>query len=195
MNSKWIAVVVIVAIIVVVGVIFVALYFGTYNNLVGLETSVDEKWAQVETVLQRRFDLIPRVVNASKLYIQYEGSILENITRLRSQWAAARETGDENAIVNATSNLDAGVSQLIVVIENYPELQSSQIVRDLITEIEGSENRISTERMRYNEAVRDYNRERRSFPANLWASGWGFEAREFFEATTGAENPPDVPIN
>ena len=191
MNSKWIIVVVIIAIL-VVGVVFVALYFGTYNSLVELEVSVDEKWAQVDTVLQRRFDLIPNVVDAAKLYIAYEGSILENITRLRSQWAVAQASGDQNAIVNATSNLDAGVSQLIVAVEAYPNLQSSAIVQDLITELEGSENRISTERMRYNEAVGDYNQARRSFPANIWASGWGFEARTFFEAVTGAENPPAV---
>ena len=194
MNRKWIIVVVIVAIL-VVGVIFVALYYGTYNNLVGLEVSVDEKWAQVETVLQRRFDLIPNVVDAAKLYITYEGSILENITMLRSQWAAAQASGDENSIVNATSNLDAGVSQLIVAVEAYPNLESSAIVQDLITELEGSENRISTERMRYNEAVRDYNRARRSFPANMWAAGWGFEGREYFEAKVGAEEPPTVPID
>ena len=192
MNTKWIAVVVIIVAVIVVGIVFAAMYFGTYNNLVGLEVSVDEKWADVETVLQRRFDLIPNVVDAAKLYIEYEGSILQNITRLRSQWAEAQTTGDENAIVNATNNLGAGISQLIVVIENYPELESSEIVRDLITELEGSENRISTERIRYNEAVKDYNSARRIFPANIWASGWGFGAREFFEATTGADNPPSV---
>lgn len=191
MNNKWIIVVVIVAIL-VVGIVLVAMYYGTYNNLVSLEVSVDEKWAQVETVLQRRFDLIPNVVDAAKLYITYEGSILENITMLRSQWTAAQASGDENSIVNATSNLDAGVSQLIVTVEAYPNLESSTIVQDLITELEGSENRISTERMRYNEAVGDYNQARRSFPANIWASGWGFEARIFFEAVTGAENPPAV---
>ncbi len=195
MNSKWIAVVVIVAIIVVVGVIFVALYFGTYNNLVGLEESVDEKWAQVEQELQRRYDLIPRVVNASKLYIKYEGSILQNVTELRSQWATARQSGDVDAVNEATANLETGISNLIVVIENYPELKASQVVEDLIVELEGTENRISTERMRYNEAVRDYNRERRSFPANMWAAGWGFEGREYFEAKVGAEEPPTVPID
>ena len=195
MNSKWIAVVVIVAIMVVVGVIFVALYFGTYNNLVGLEESVDEKWAQVEQELQRRYDLIPRVVNASKLYIKYEGSILQNVTELRSQWATAMNSGDLNAINDATGKLDSAVSNLIVVIENYPDLKASQVVEDLIVELEGTENRISTERMRYNEAVRDYNRERRSFPANMWAAGWGFEGREYFEAKVGAEEPPTVPID
>jgi len=195
MNSKWIAVVVIVAIIVVVGAIFAVLYFGTYNNLVGLEESVDEKWAQVEQELQRRYDLIPRVVNASKLYIKYEGSILQNVTELRSQWASAMQSGDLDSINDATGKLDSAVSNLIVVIENYPELKASQVVEDLIVELEGTENRISTERMRYNEAVRDYNRERRSFPANLWAAGWGFEGREYFEAKVGAEEPPTVPID
>jgi len=195
MNSKWIAVVVIVAIIVVVGVIFVALYFGTYNNLVALEESVDEKWAQVEQELQRRYDLIPRVVNASKLYIKYEGSILQNVTELRSQWATARQSGDVDAVNEATANLETGISNLIVVIENYPELKSSDVIISLMVELEGTENRISTERMRYNEAVRDYNQVRRSFPANLWAAGWGFEGREYFEAKVGAEEPPTVPID
>jgi LemA protein len=192
MKTKWIAVAVIVLAIVVVGVVFAALYFGTYNSLVELEVTVDEKWAQVETVLQRRFDLIPNVVDAAKLYIDYEGSILENITMLRSQWAAAESSGDENAIVDASNGLTSGISQLVVIIENYPELESSGIVQELITELEGSENRISTERIRYNEAVKEYNQAVRVFPANIWASGWGFEAREFFEAVTGAENPPQV---
>lgn len=195
MNSKWIIVFVIVAII-VVGVIFAVLYFGAYNNLVGLDESVDEKWAQVEQELQRRYDLIPRVVNASKLYIKYEGSILQNVTELRSQWAAAMQSGDVDAINDATGKLDSEVSNLIVVIrEDYPELEAQKVVQDLIVELEGTENRISTERMRYNEAVRDYNRARRSFPANLWAAGWGFEGREYFEAKVGAAEPPPVPID
>jgi LemA protein len=192
MKTKWIAVAIIILAIVVVGVVIAALYFGTYNNLVELEVTVDEKWAQVETVLQRRFDLIPNVVDAAKLYIDYEGSILENITMLRSQWAAAQSSGDENAVVDASNGLTSGISQLVVVIENYPQLESSGIVQELITELEGSENRISTERIRYNEAVSEYNQAVRVFPANIWSSGWGFEAREFFEAVTGAENPPQV---
>jgi LemA protein len=195
LNSKWIAVAIIIIAIVVVGVIFASLYYGTYNSLVGLEETVDEKWAQVEQELQRRYDLIPRVVNASKLYIQYEGSILQNVTELRSQWAAALNSGDLDEINNVTSRLDSAVSNLVVVIENYPELKSSQVVEELIVELEGTENRISTERMRYNEAVRDFNRAQRSFPANLWSSGWGFETREYFEAKVGAQEPPEVPIN
>jgi len=194
MNTKWIIVIVIVAIL-VVGVVFVALYYGTSNNLVALEETVDEKWAQIEQELQRRYDLIPRVVNASKIYITYEGSILQNVTELRSQWGAAINSGNLDSINDATGALDSAVSRLIVVVENYPELKASQVVEDLIVELEGTENRISTERMRYNEAVRDYNTARRSFPANLWAAGWGFEGRDYFEAKVGAQEPPAVPIN
>ena len=192
MDRKWIIVIVILAIL-VIGFIFVALYFGTYNNLVSLDENVNEKWAQVEQELQRRYDLIPRVVNASKLYINYEGSILQNVTELRSQWASAMQSGDLDAINDATGELDSAVANLVVVIEAYPDLKASQVVQDLITELEGTENRISTERMRYNEAVRDYNLARRVFPANMFASGWGFDARDYFEAKVGAEEPPPVP--
>jgi LemA protein len=195
LNSKWIAVAVIIIAILVVGFIFVALYYGTYNNLVGLDESVNEKWGQVEQELQRRYDLIPRVVNASKLYIQYEGSILQNVTELRSQWAVALNSGDLDQINDATTRLDSAVTNLVVTIENYPELKASQVVEDLIVELEGTENRISTERMRYNEAVRDFNQAQRVFPANLWASGWGFKIREYFEAKVGAQEPPTVPLN
>ena len=192
MDRKWIIVVAIVLIVVVVGVIFAALYFGTYNNLVNLEVDVDQKWADVETVLQRRFDLIPNVVDAAKLYIDYEGSILENITMLRSQWAQAQAAGDENTVVDTSNELDSAISQFMVVVEAYPDLKANVLVQDLITELEGSENRIATERIRYNDAVSEYNSARRVFPANIWAAGWGFEAREFFEATSDVYTPPSV---
>ena len=192
MDRKWIAVIIILLAVVVVGIIFAALYYGTYNNLVNLEVDVDQKWADVETVLQRRFDLIPNVVDSAKLYIDYEGSILENITMLRSQWAQAKAAGDENGVVDASNELTEGISQFMVVVEAYPDLKASGIVQDLITELEGSENRISTERIRYNSAVSDYNSARRVFPANIWAYGWGFETREFFEASSDVYTPPTV---
>jgi LemA protein len=194
MSGKWIALGAVIAILAVVGGM-IWLYYGTYNNLVALEESVDEKWAQVQQELQRRYDLIPRVVNASKLYIQYEGSILENITRLRTQWASAMQTGDMDTINNATGEMESALSTLIVSVEAYPDLKASQVVQDLMVTLEGTENRISTERMRFNEAIRDYNSARRSFPASLWAVGWGFEGREYFEAKVGAEEPPPVPID
>jgi LemA protein len=194
MSGKWIAIGAVIAILAIVGGM-ILLYYGTFNNLVALEESVDEKWAEVQQELQRRYDLIPRVVNASKLYIQYEGSILENITRLRSQWASAMQTGDMETVNNATDQMESALSNLIVSVEAYPDLKASQVVQDLMVTLEGTENRISTERMRYNEATRDYNRARRSFPGSLWASGWGFEGREYFKAKIGAEEPPPVPID
>jgi len=194
MSGKWIAIGAVIAILAIVGGM-ILLYYGTFNNLVALEESVDEKWAEVQQELQRRYDLIPRVVNASKLYIQYEGSILENITRLRSQWASALQTGDMETVDNATDQMESALSNLIVSVEAYPDLKASQVVQDLMVTLEGTENRISTERMRYNEATRDYNLARRSFPGSLWASGWGFEGREYFKAKIGAEEPPPVPID
>ena len=194
MSGKWIAIGAVIAILAIVGSM-ILLYYGTYNNLVALEESVNEKWAEVQQELQRRYDLIPRVVNASKLYIQYEGSILENITRLRSQWASALQTGDMETVDNATDQMESALSNLIVSVEAYPDLKASQVVQDLMVTLEGTENRISTERMRYNEATRDYNRARRSFPGSLWALGWGFEGKEYFRAKVGAEEPPSVPID
>jgi LemA protein len=194
MSGKWIAIGVVIAVLAIVGSM-ILLYYGTYNNLVALEESVNEKWAEVQQELQRRYDLIPRVVNASKLYIQYEGSILENITNLRSQWASAMQTGNMETVNNATDQMESAVSNLIVSVEAYPDLKASQVVQDLMVTLEGTENRISTERMRYNEATRDYNRARRSFPGSLWALGWGFEGKEYFRAKVGAEEPPPVPID
>jgi LemA protein len=185
-------VIVIIVVALIIGGVFAALYFGTFNNIVSLEATADEKWAQIQQELQRRYDLIPNVVNSAKLYIEYEGSILEEITALRSQWAAASQTGNVGSINNATGELESSLSRLLVVFENYPELEASQIVEDLMIELEGTENRISTERMRYNEAVRDYNITIKAFPGNFWASGWGFESKAYFEAKVGAEDPPQV---
>jgi LemA protein len=100
-----------------------------------------------------------------------------------------------DAINDATGQLDTAVTNLVVTIEDYPDLKASEVVQDLITELEGTENRLSTERMRYNEAVGDYNRARRMFPANMFAAGWGFEGKGYFEAKVGAEEPPTVPLD
>ena len=193
MKGKWIALIAIVIIAIIIVGVFAVLYFGTYNNMVSLEASADEKWAQVQQELQRRYDLIPNVVAAAQNYITYEGSVLEEITRLRSQWAAADQSGNLDDINNATNELESSISRLLVVFENYPDLKASQIVEDMIIELEGTENRISTERMRFNEAARDYNIAIKAFPGNLWATGWGFENKAYFEAKVGAEEPPQVP--
>jgi LemA protein len=185
-----VAVVAIIAVVVVGG--FVGLYFTSYNNIVGLNASVDEKLAQVEQELQRRYDLIPNVVSAARAYIAYEGSILQNVTALRSQWMTAAQSGNIEAINNATTQMESGISGLMVTFEAYPTLQSSEVIQSLIIELEGTENRISTERMRFNEAVRDYNTAIKVFPANLWTAGWGFSSKSYFQAQVGSTAVPPV---
>jgi len=176
----------------VIGGVFAAVYLTTYNNLVGLEAAVDAQWADVEAQLQRRYDLIPNVVSAARQYIAYEGSVLENITRLRSQWAAAEQTGNVGEINNATGQLEAELPRFIIAVEAYPDLKASEVVEDLIVELEGTENRIAVERMRYNDAARDFNVAIKAFPGNLFAGGWGFEQKAYFQAKVGADEPPSV---
>lgn len=191
MNAK-IAVAAIAIIAVLVVASFGFLYITTQNNIVALNASVDEKSAQVEQELQRRYDLIPNIVNAAKAYMTYEGSILENVTRLREQWDKTAKTGNLSAIDDATAQLEAGVSSMTVTFENYPNLQSSTVIQSLMITLEGTENRISTERMRYNEAVRDYNTAIASFPGSLWAAGWGYTAKSYFQAQVGSTEVPPV---
>jgi LemA protein len=185
-----IASIIIIAVIVVAS--FAALYLVTYNNIVRLQASVDNQWAQVDQELQRPYDLIPNVVAAARAYINYEGSILENITRLRSQWMTAEQSRDINQIDNATRQMETGVANLVVTFENYPNLKSSDVVQSLMITLEGTENRISTERMRFNDAVRDYNVAIKVFPANLWAENWGFTTKSYFQAQVGSSQVPPV---
>ena len=192
LANKIIVIGVIITVLVVIGV-FAGIYITTYNRLVTLEAAADAQWAQVDTQLQRRYDLIPSVVNASQSYIKYEGSVLEEITRLRSQWAQAVQTGNVDTINNATDQLEGSLSRLIVTFEAYPDLKASQVVQNLMVVLEGTENRISTERMRYNDAVRDYNIAIKAFPSNLIAQNSGFTQKAYFQAKVGASEPPPVP--
>jgi LemA protein len=191
MKGKFLALGGIVVALIVVGV-FAGVYLSTYNNLVQLGESTDAQWAQIDTQLQRRYDLIPSVVNVSRAYINYEGSVLEEITRLRTQWAQAVQNGNVDEINNATGRLESSLSNLIVTFEAYPNLKASQVVQDLTVVLEGTENRIATERTRYNDAAKDYNIAIKAFPGNLFASGWGFEGRAYFQAKVGATEPPPV---
>jgi LemA protein len=192
MNAKIVAVAAIAIITVLVSASFGFLYISTQNNIVILNATVDEKSAQVAQELQRRYDLIPNIVNAAKAYMTYEGSILENVTRLRAQWDLAAQTGDLTTIDEATAQLESGVSSMTVTFENYPDLQSSDVIQSLMITLEGTENRISTERMRYNQAVRDYNTAIAVFPANLWTAGWGYTAKPYFQAQVGSTEMPEV---
>ena len=176
--------------VLVVVLVIVLWLWGTYNSLITVSINVDNKWAQVQTQYQRRYDLIPRLVNTTSAYAQFEKSTLTEITQLRSQWAAAPTTEDQ---VKITNQMEAAISKILAVFENYPELKTNQVVQSLMDELAGTENRISVARMDYNNAVRDYNTAIKLFPANLIASSLGFEEKTYFQAVSGAENPPGVP--
>lgn len=181
-----------VAIFAVIGlVVLIGLWWMmTYNRLVGLQEQVRTSWAKVETVLQRRFDLIPNLVNTVKGYAAHEREILEEVTRLRSQWGAAQTTDDK---AKAAGALEGALSRLLLVSENYPDLKASQNFRDLQVELSGTENRVAVERERYNESVRDYNAAIRRFPASLVASNGGFTSEfTYFEASKQAQEAPKV---
>jgi LemA protein len=191
MKGKIIAAVVTIIVILLVAT-YAALYFSTYNNIVGLNANVDTTWANVDTQLQRRYDLIPNIVSAARAYMTYEGSILQNVTEMRSRWMDAVQGGNLDAINNATNAMETGVSSMIVTFEAYPNLQSSEVVQSLMITLEGTENRISTERMRFNEAVRDYNAAIQVFPTNLWTASWGFSSKSYFQAQVGSTEVPPV---
>jgi LemA protein len=162
---------------------------GVYNRAVALDESAENAWANVETVLQRRYDLIPNLVNTVKGFAKQEQQVLTEITRLRSQWGEAKTAGEQ---VQAASQLEGALARLMVVVERYPELKSNQNFLALQDELAGTENRISVERRRYNDAVRAYNTVIRRFPANFYAKLFGFKRRTAFEATAGAEQAPTV---
>ncbi len=163
---------------------------GQYNKLVNLDESIDSSWAQVETVLQRRYDLIPNLVATVQGYAKHESGVFEEVTRLRSQWASAQTP---EAKIQAANQLESTLSKLMVISENYPELKANQNFIALQDELSGTENRIAVERRRYNETVRDYNMAVRRFPAALFAGLLGFQKRDvYFEAAEGAQKAPQV---
>ncbi len=177
-------------IIILAAIILVVGYAGlTYNRLVTANTTADAQWAQVETQYQRRFDLIPNLVNAVKGIMNQEQEVFGAIADARTRYAGAA-TPDAKAA--AASEVESAFARLLVVMENYPQLKSAENVMALQSQIEGTENRISVERGRYNEVVRDYNLSVNRFPSSLVASMTGFDTRTYFEAAAGTEVAPTV---
>ena len=162
---------------------------GTYNGMVTQDENCDKAWANVETVLQRRFDLIPNLVNTVKGYASHEKELLTEITALRSQWGKAQTVQQKSQVA---SMLEGAMGRLMVVVENYPDLKANQNFLALQDELAGTENRISVERRRYNEAIQQYNTLIRRFPTSILAGMTGFQRRAPFEAAAGAETAPTV---
>lgn len=163
--------------------------FATYNSLVTLNVAADTQWKQVETNYQRRFDLIPNLVESVKGLMQQEQAVFLGIADARTKYSGAVTPSDKAA---AATQVESALGRLLVVMENYPTLQSSGTVQTLMSQLEGTENRISVERMRYNEAVQAYNLKVMRLPSSILASLTGFHERAYFEAAAGAENAPTV---
>lgn len=162
----------------------------SYNGLVQAHEAVGSSWAQVENVLQRRYDLIPNIVNTVKGYATHEKGLFEEVTRLRSQWGAARSQDDK---VKAAGALEGAISRLLLVAEQYPNLKANTNFQSLQDELAGTENRIAVERMRYNDAIRSYNVLVRRFPSNIVAGLTGFDKSDaYFEAAAEAKTAPKV---
>jgi len=178
---------------VVIGIILLAgvMLFSTYNNLVSQSTAIDGQWAQVETQYQRRFDLIPNLVSSTQGFLKQEKTIFEDIAKARTQYAGAK-TVDEK--VAGATNLDAALARLLVIVENYPNLKSNEMVAKLMDELAGTENRISVERRRFNELVQVYDTKIKTVPINIVAGMFGFKERPYFQAVTGAEEAPKVKL-
>lgn len=170
--------------------VIIVSFISVYNGIVAKHETITANWAQVENQLQRRNDLIPNLVNTVKGYAAHEKTVLEDVTNARSQWAKA---GSLEEKVKAAGAIDAALSRLLLVVENYPNLKADQTFLRLMDELSGTENRIAVERMRYNEAVRDYNITVRSFPGNFIAGMFGYRvASEYFKAEEKAKGVPEV---
>ncbi|HLC92118.1 MAG TPA: LemA family protein [archaeon] len=173
---------------VVVVLLLVGIWAGaTFNNFVALEQNIEGKQADLEAQYQRRVDLIPNVVNTVKGVAGFEQETLTELTQLRSQWQTQPE-----ARIDTANQIESALSKLIIISENYPELQATQAYRDLIIELEGTENRVAFARTEYNNAVREYNTAIKKFPGNFISGMFGFSEKKYFEANTGAENAPTV---
>lgn len=178
-----------IGIIIIILVLLALLFIPKYNSLVTAEESVDSKWAQVENQLQRRYDLIPNLVESVKGYAKHEQDIIASISEARSQMGNARSP-EEQAVANDA--LNGALSRLLVVVENYPNLKADANFRQLMDELAGTENRLAVAREDYNNEVQTFNKNVKRFLGNLIAGMFGFEQKEYFKAAAGSEKAPSI---
>lgn len=191
MKKTWIIVIAVVAVLVIYCV-------SSYNSLVTQEETVGTAWSNVENQYQRRSDLIPNLVNTVKGYAAHEKETFDAVVSARAK--ATQMTIDIEdltpekieAYQKAQGTVGSALSRLLAVTENYPELKANENFKELQAQLEGTENRISVERRKFNETAREYNTNIRRFPKNIVASMFGFEKRPYFEAEEGSEKAPEV---
>ncbi len=184
-------VVAVIIVIVIVGLSMAAYIISSRNNMVAKEVTIEEAWAQVQNVYQRRLDLIPNLVESARGYMQLEKDIFEAITEAR---AGINNADTPSELESATQEFGSFIDDFKVIVEDTPELKASETVRDLMIQLEGSENRIAVERSRFNETIGDYNIYIKMWPRNILAGWFGFTEKEFFEAQEGAEIAPEVDL-
>jgi LemA protein len=177
----------------------VAWGISSYNNMVSLDQAVIQQWSQVENQYQRRADLIPNLVNTVKGYADFEKEVLTKVTEARSKVSQFNITpellNDPQAFAKFQSlqgELSGALSRLLVTVENYPQLKANENFLQLQAQLEGTENRISVERKKFNEVVQSYNTTIKRFPASMLAGMFGFGEKQYFKAIQGAETPPKV---
>jgi LemA protein len=163
-----------------------------YNTIQSMDEKVNQAKGQIETQLQRRADLVPNLVETVRGVAKQESTVYTNIAEARAKLSGAVQSGDVGQMAQANQALTQGLGRLLAIVENYPELRSSESFRALQDQLEGTENRISVARQDYNAAVGEYNAYIRRFPYNLTAKMFGQGSREYFEAAPGAEEAPKV---
>jgi LemA protein len=180
---------VVLGVVVVVALIICGGLVSVYNSLVTQSQSVDAQWGQVETQYQRRYDLIPNLVNSVRGLMIQEKTVFDNIAQARTKYGGAVTVNEKAA---AAGEVETALGRLLAIVENYPELRSSTAVTGFMDELAGTENRISVERRRYNDLVRTYNTTVKTFPTNTLAGMFGFAEKEYFQSVSGADKAPKV---
>ena len=180
---------IVIGIILVVILAIVMFFIGSQNNLVTLEENVNNKYADIDVQLERRADLIPNLVNTVKGYVEHEDDAIEKVTTARENLVNAKGIEEK---ANANNELSNALNNLMVIVENYPDLKASTNFINLQDELAGTENRISTARRDYNNVVKDYNAKIKKIPTNIIASMSGFEEKEYFEAEEAKTEVPNV---
>lgn len=178
----------IVAVIVIIG----GWFWSSYNKLVTANEGVDNQWAQVETQYQRRFDLIPNLVNTVKGAMAQEQKVFGDLADARANYSGAQTVNEKAA---AATQVEGALGRLLAIMENYPELRSIDTVQTLMAQLEGTENRISVERGRFNDSVRSFNVMIKRFPMNIMARVFGFLEKNYFEVVEAAAVAPTVDLN
>ena len=185
-NNKKILIAVLIVIVLIAGYVGV-----TYNRLISTNESADTQWAQVEAQYQRRFDLIPNLVASVKGVMKQEQEVFTSLADARTRYSGAQTINDK---AKAGSEVESALSRLLAIMENYPQLKSAEATQVLMSQLEGSENRVSVERGRFNEAIRGYNLIVKSFPSRIIANMFRFGERNYFEAIKGTDIAPKVEL-